>query len=141
MALSESTEKAFFSSKGRGCMIYLTTVTIVFFYFLSTFGKGNLTTNVMFSGQCFAIIAILFTHSLIHSGCKIYFFWRLHDFFCWRGCMIFRERLQDFLGESLYDFSSGEVACFFWWTYIYIFDPELYGYSRTPIQGSHGPKG
>ena len=25
--------------------------------------------------------------------------------------------------------------------YIYIFDPELYGYSRTPIRGSHGPKG
>ena len=61
-----------------------------------SFGKSNLThltTNVMFSGQCFAIFAMF-----LWRGCKIYLLERLHDFFCcwevawfcvWRGCMIF----------------------------------------------------
>ena len=50
----------------RGYMIFLTTVTTVkyiyvYIYFLSTFGKSNwtyLTTDVMFSGQRFAILAM-----------------------------------------------------------------------------------
>ena len=53
-------------------MIFLTTVTtvadvttIIFFYLLSTFGKSNLThltTDVMFSGQCFALFAMFYVH-------------------------------------------------------------------------------
>ena len=55
----------------RGCMIFLTTVSTVniytyiyiyiYIYLLSNFGKSNLTyltTNIMFSRQCFAILAM-----------------------------------------------------------------------------------
>ena len=79
-------------------MIFLTTVTTVTpvnnvnKYFLSTFVKSNLihlTTDMMFSGQRFAILAkkklqrgcviFLLTHSLrLHD----LFFWRLRAFFC-----------------------------------------------------------
>ena len=53
---------------GRGFVIFFTSVTTVttvfFFYFLSTFGKSNLThltTDVMFSGQPFAMVAMFFS--------------------------------------------------------------------------------
>ena len=55
----------------RGCVIFLTTVNtdtavttvlllllFLFFYFLSTFGKSNLTTDVVFSGQRFVILVM-----------------------------------------------------------------------------------
>ena len=71
-------------------MIVLTTVTSVTavttvkkifkkIYFLSTIGKSNLihlTTDVMFSGQCFAILAMFWWR-----GCKIFLVERFRDFF------------------------------------------------------------
>ena len=47
----------------RGCVIFLTTVPTVKKYLLNTFGNSNLTnlkTDVMFSRQHFAILAIFF---------------------------------------------------------------------------------
>ena len=49
-----------------GCGIFLTTVTPVKQNLLSTFGNSNfthLTTNVMFSGQRFAILAIFYINT------------------------------------------------------------------------------
>ena len=85
--------------------------------FHSTFGKGNLahlTTNVMSSGQRFAILAmflcgevawyfsgciIFLTHSLTHSGFMIYFFLEV----AW------------FVVERLRELFCGELARFFVW--------------------------
>ena len=59
-------------------MIVLTTVTTVKNvlkkgYFLSTFGKSyltQLTTNVMFSGQRFAILAMFFLRDCVFFWCE-----------------------------------------------------------------------
>ena len=81
-------------------MNFLTTVTIVK---KNTFGNSNLThltTDVMFSGQHFAILVIF-----LWGGYMI-FLWRGSMIFLLRGCVIlFVERLRDYL--------SGEVARFF----------------------------
>ena len=72
IALSKSTEKVLIKKKMRGCVIFVWAVWVIFFttitavttvkkYFLGTFGKRNfthLTTDVMFSGPHFAIIAM-----------------------------------------------------------------------------------
>ena len=82
-------------------------------YFFSTFRNSNvtnLTTDVMFSGQRFSILAIF-----LWSSCII-FFWR-------RGCVfLYVESLREFEGERLRDFCvfvcgghvifCGEVAFF-----------------------------
>ena len=66
-------------------MIFLTTVTTVqyiyvYIYFLSNFGKSNwtyLTTDVIFSGQCFAILAMfsldVWQSYFAHTFCQIHF--------------------------------------------------------------------
>ena len=59
-------------------------------YLLSTFGNNNLThltTDVMFSGQRFAILA------MFSKGCVTFFAKRLRDFFF--------ERLHNFLCEEV----------------------------------------
>ena len=74
----------------------LTSVTIIKkekkVYFLRTFRKSNLThwtTNEMFSGQRFAILAMF-----LLRDCVIYCMKRLHDF-----CV---KRLRDFLCEEVF---------------------------------------
>ena len=62
-------------------MIFFTTITILnyyifFIYFPSFFGKSNLThftTNVMFSGQHFAILAMFSDHFSPMSGTLFFF--------------------------------------------------------------------
>ena len=116
----------------------------LFFYFLCTFGKSNLkhlTTNVIFSGQRFAILTMFFSGQvawfLFCSEVAGFCVWRRCVFFVcgeveWffllthSGCMIyfsggcmicFAERLHDFFVERLCE----EVVCFCVWRGCVIF--------------------
>ena len=98
---------------------------------------AHLPTDVMFSGQQFAILAmflwiccmIFFSGQVAWFFCVILCVERLRDFCVWRGCVIFltnslrlhglflwrlrdycAERLRDFLVERLHDFLCEEVA-------------------------------
>ena len=93
------------------------------YYFLSTFGKRNLThltTDVMFTGQRFAILAMF-----LWRGCMIFCLLdRLRNFIClevawfcvWRGCVIFLThslRLHDLLFWRFCDFIAVRLPDFF----------------------------
>ena len=151
MALSQKTDTDKVKEKKRRCIIFCEEVAwffsllsvlslLYFFYFLSTFGKNNLThltTNVMFSGQCFAILAMFFFwevewfcllrgcmifvcgevvwfFSLSHSGCMIYFSGGCLIFFLRGDCVIFWSNF--FCGELAWYLFCGEAAWFFLWT-------------------------
>ena len=122
----------------RGCMIVLTSVTTVKrstkkVFFLSTFGKINLThltTDVMFQGsvlqfsRCFFEVAWFL---LMERLCG--FFWRLRDFFWWRGCGIFLcgdvvfcwYVAWLFVWRGCMIFCCGEVVWFFSLTHNFFF--------------------
>ena len=117
----------------------------LFLNFVSSFGKRNfthLTTNVMFSGKRFAILAIFFKHewfcvrrgimvfvcgevlrffSLTHSSCMIYFSGGCIIFFCREIARFFFDRLHVFLWRGCMIFlrrgciifCSGQVLWFF----------------------------
>ena len=115
-------------------MIFFTTVTTVK-KILSSFGNSNLThltIGVMFSGQCFATVAIFFWRgcvTFLFRGCMIFFeVWFLCGEVAWCFCV---ERLREFLTpsqvcliffvERLPDFFV-EVAWFFLvWRYAWFF--------------------
>ena len=103
-----------------------------FFYFFSTFGKSKLTTlttNMMFSKQRFAILAMfLLRGCVICPQKKLFFFkvaWFVSKFFFifFRGCMIFflwkfcvflyLTNVKIFF-ERLRDSFCGKFSLFFW---------------------------
>ena len=78
----------------------------------------HLTSNVIFWGHQFAILAMFFLEVawfFLHKDCTT-FFERLHNFF-WRACTVFCvERLHDFvLVDRLRDFICWEVEWFCVW--------------------------
>ena len=96
------------------------------------FGKSNLThltTDVMFSGQRFAIIAMFFIEGVawfcVWRGCVIFVCrevaWlfslthsiRLHNLVFWRLRHFFSERLRDFFPERLPDFLLKDCVIFY----------------------------
>ena len=103
---------------------------VFLFYFFSNFWKSNLTnltTDVMFSGQRFAILARFLWKGYMKvfggqvawfffkRGCMIFFVERLRDFCVWRGCVIFLThslRLHDSFVWRLRDFFCGGLNDF-----------------------------
>ena len=77
---------------------------------LSTFGMSNFTTNEMFSGQRFVILAMFLLRACVKICAK-----KLRDFCVKRLCDFLREEVffgdcVIFFGEEVVGFFCGEVA-------------------------------